>query len=148
MRRTIHASLAALGLITALSLSGCGDLPQPDPNATATREDLLVKARADILDQDLVYPHDSHAEVSAGIVTIPPGVETGWHRHDTPLVVHVMEGVVTVEYDGGITKEYGPGSTFVEAVGTKHNGRNLGDVDVVIYTVSIGAEGLQNTVKL
>lgn len=44
--------------------------------------------------------------------------------------------------------EYGPGDTFVEAIGTRHNGRNLGDVDVVIYTVSIGAEGLQNTVSL
>ena len=86
--------------------------------------------------------------MSSAIVTIPPGAETGWHRHDTPLVVDVIEGVVTVEYDGGIVKEYGPGDTFVEAIGTRHNGRNLGDVDVVIYTVSIGAEGLQNTVSL
>lgn len=148
MFRTAFRSLAVLGIAASSVLVACGDLPQPDPNATSTRDDLLVKARADILDQDLVYPTDSHAEVSAGVVTIPPGVETGWHRHDTPLVVHVLEGVVTVEYDGGTTKEYGPGSTFVEAVGTKHNGRNLGDVDVVIYTVSIGAEGLQNTVKL
>lgn len=148
MRRTAQYIVPALGLAMALSLTACGDLPTSDPNAKATREDLLDKARKTILDQDLEYPHDTHAEVTFGIVTIPPGVETGWHRHDTPLVVHVMEGVVTVEYDGGVVKEYGPGDTFVEAIGTKHNGRNLGDVDVVIYTVSIGAEGLQNTVNL
>ncbi len=148
MRRVSRFAIPLIGLTMAASLTACGDLPQPDPDAKATREDLLDKARKTILDQDLEYPHDSHAEVSSGIVTIPPGVETGWHRHDTPLVVHVMEGVVTVEYDGGVVKEYGPGDTFVEAIGTKHNGRNLGDVDVVIYTVSIGAEGLQNTVSL
>jgi quercetin dioxygenase-like cupin family protein len=148
MRRQHLLNLAAAGLLAAAVLTACGDLPQTDPNAKATREDLLDKARKTVLDQDLEYPHDTHAEVSSGIVTIPPGVETGWHRHDTPLVVHVMEGVVTVEYDGGVVKEYGPGDTFVEAIGTKHNGRNLGDVDVVIYTVSIGAEGLQNTVNL
>lgn len=148
MRRSNLLTIAAAGLFASLSLAACGDLPQTDPDAKATREDLLDKARKTTLDQDLEYPHDTHAEVSSGIVTIPPGVETGWHRHDTPLVVHVMEGVVTVEYDGGVVKEYGPGDTFVEAIGTKHNGRNLGDVDVVIYTVSIGAEGLQNTVNL
>jgi quercetin dioxygenase-like cupin family protein len=148
MRRQHLFHLAAAGLLASTVLAACGDLPQTDPNAKATREDLLDKARKTILDQDLEYPHDTHAEVSSGIVTIPPGVETGWHRHDTPLVVHVMEGVVTVEYDGGVVKEYGPGDTFVEAIGTKHNGRNLGDVDVVIYTVSIGAEGLENTVNL
>lgn len=148
MRPSTRFATTTIGLAAVLSLTACGDLPQPDPDAKASREDLLDKARKTILDQDLEYPHDTHAEVSSGIVTIPPGVETGWHRHDTPLVVHVMEGVVTVEYDGGVVNEYGPGDTFVEAIGTRHNGRNLGDVEVVIYTVSIGAEGLQNTVSL
>jgi quercetin dioxygenase-like cupin family protein len=148
MHRSLTRSLGVISLAASLALVACGDLPTVDPTAKPSRDDLLVKARATILDQDLVYPADSHAEVSSAVVTIPPGTETGWHRHDTPLVVHVMEGVVTVEYDGGITKEYGPGQTFVEAIGTKHNGRNLGDVEVVIYTVSIGAEGLENTVNL
>jgi quercetin dioxygenase-like cupin family protein len=141
-RRTV---VIALALTTVVA---CGDLPQPSPDAQVSKEVLIDKARSTTLDQDLQYPTDSHAEVSSAIVTIPPGAETGWHRHDTPLVVDVIEGVVTVEYDGGIVKEYGPGDTFVEAIGTRHNGRNLGDVDVVIYTVSIGAEGLQNTVSL
>ena len=140
--------LAALAAAATITLVACGDLPAKDPNAKVEKQVLLDKVRQTTLQQDLVYPTGAHAEVSSAIVTIPPGTETGWHRHDTPLVVDVLEGVVTVEYDGGIVKEYGPGDTFIEAIGTKHNGRNLGDVDVVISTVSIGAEGLKNTVQL
>ena len=145
-RSLLLAMLAALSL--PLAVSACGDLQQPVAGAKASRQDLLVKARSTRLGQDIAYPHNSHAEVSSAIVTIPPGAQTGWHRHDTPLVVHVLKGDVTVEYDGGVVKTYHAGDTFVEAIGTRHNGRNLGTDDVVIHTVSIGAEGLQNTVNL
>lgn len=109
---------------------------------------LLDAAERTILDQMIEYPTETPAQVSASIVVLQPGEETGLHRHDAPLVGFVLEGTVTVTYDDGTVKEYPAGSTFVEAIGTAHNGRNDGDGPVKIYAVSIGADGVENTVKL
>jgi len=114
--------------------------------APVSRTPLLTKARATVLGQTVVYPTGTPAEVSSATVTMQPGQETGWHRHDAPLYVQVLEGTVTVEYDGGVVKAYPKGSVIMEATGTYHNGRNLGSEPVLILTVSIGAEGIENTV--
>jgi quercetin dioxygenase-like cupin family protein len=61
------------------------------------------------------------------------------------LYVHVLEGTVTVSYDGDIVKSYSAGDTFIEAIGTYHNGQNLSAEPVRLLTVSIGAEGYADT---
>ncbi len=143
-------SLLVAGIALAATLaSSCGsdskDSAQPAP-APVVREPLLTKASKTVLDQQIVYPTGTQAEVSSATVTMQPGQETGWHRHDAPLYVQIIEGTVTVEYEGGITKSYSKGAVVMEATGTYHNGRNLGTEPVVILTVSIGAEGIENTV--
>jgi len=140
--------VAGIALATALA-AGCAadtdDTSRPEP-APVVRQPLLTKATKTVLDQTIVYPTGTRAEVSSATVTMQPGQETGWHRHDAPLYVQVLEGTVTVEYDGGVTKAYPKGTVVMEAIGTYHNGRNLGKEPVVILTVSIGAEGVGNTV--
>lgn len=108
---------------------------------------VLDKAAQTILGQQLVYPSQSQAQVSSVIVRLQPGETTGFHRHDAPLFVYVMSGEVTVHYDGDVVKQYPAGSSFLEAQGTYHDGRNEGTEPVEIFTVSIGAEGVENTVK-
>jgi hypothetical protein len=135
-------------MATALG-AGCAASPQnsaQDKPAPVVRVPLMSKATETVLGQTIVYPTGTPAEVSSATVTMQPGQETGWHRHDAPLYVQVLEGTVTVEYDGGVAKTYPKGSVVMEAVGTYHNGRNLGAEPVVILTVSIGAEGVENTV--
>ncbi len=109
---------------------------------------LLDKASLTVLGQAVAYPAALPAQVSSGIVTLAPGAQTGLHRHEAPIYAYVLEGTVTVEYDGGITKAYSAGTAFMEAVGTAHNGRNLGGVPVRILTLYIGAQGVHNTVTL
>lgn len=109
---------------------------------------LLDKQPATVLGQPLAYPTAVPAQVSSVIVTLLPGQETGLHRHDAPMYAYILEGAVTVEYQGGVTKVYPAGSALMEAVGTTHNGRNLGSIPVRILTVNIGAEGVANTVRL
>ena len=138
------------GTVLAVALgAGCASDPKDTAGATpapVVRVPLLSKATETVLGQTIEYPTGTRAEVSSATVTMQPGQETGWHRHDAPLYVQVLEGTVTVEYDGGVVKTYPKGSVVMEAVGTYHNGRNLGTVPVVILTVSIGAEGVENTV--
>lgn len=109
---------------------------------------LLDKQSATVLGQPLAYPTAVPAQVSSVIVTLLPGQETGLHRHDAPMYAYILEGAVTVEYQGAGTKVYPAGTALMEAVGTVHNGKNVGSVPVRILTVNIGAEGVANTVRL
>lgn len=101
-----------------------------------------------MLDQLLQYPIGSQAQVSSAVLTIAPGVSTGLHKHDAPMYVYVLEGTITVTYEGGIVKEFTAGSAIIEAVGTAHNGENKTDTPVKLLVVNIGAEGVANTVTL
>jgi len=109
---------------------------------------ILTKASKTVLDQLISYPTATQAEVSSTILTLTEGSETGWHRHDAPMMAYIMQGSVTVTYDGNIVKTYRAGEAFLEAVGTRHNGVSTGPGPVVILVVNFGAEGVANSVKL
>ena len=109
---------------------------------------LLSKAKTTVLDQVISYPTGSQAEVSTTLLTLNEGSQTGWHRHDAPMMAYIIQGSVTVTYDGGIVKTYSAGEAILEAVGTRHNGLSTGPGPVVILVVNMGAEGVSNTVML
>jgi quercetin dioxygenase-like cupin family protein len=120
-------------------------------SAEITSTVLLDAEAATVLDQLVDYPDTGPAEVTAAIIEIPPGVETGWHFHEVPLFAYVLEGSLTVTYDtegGQVTKQYDAGQSVLEAIGTHHNGRNDGDVPIRLIAVYMGADGSANTVKL
>ena len=50
----------------------------------------------------LLYLQTAQPEVTALIVTIPPGGSTGWHKHPVPVYAYVMEGVLNVELKSGL----------------------------------------------
>jgi quercetin dioxygenase-like cupin family protein len=104
----------------------------------------LLEAETDILDQPIVYPSGT-PKVTAAIVVIPPGKDTGWHTHEVPLFVHVLDGTVTVDYGDKGTKVYKAGETFMEAMNWPHNGINQGDVPARILAVYMGSEEKTNT---
>ncbi|HAM24348.1 MAG TPA: cupin domain-containing protein [Actinobacteria bacterium] len=140
-------SVAAAGLVVGCAgPASKSTTPLASTAPTPVVTTLLTKQETTVLDQPIVYPTQRPAQVTSSIVTLIPGAQTGFHRHDAPLFVHVLSGTVTVEYQDGPTKTYPAGSTFMEAQGTYHNGRNLGQVPVRILTASLGAEGVANTV--
>jgi quercetin dioxygenase-like cupin family protein len=152
----IHRTVIVFALATGLALTACTPTMAPaaesatDPTAvpTASVQSLLDKTTTTVLGQELRYPTALPAEVTSSVVTLPPGSETGLHRHDAPLYGYMLEGVLTVSYDGGVTKTYRTGDALMEAIGTAHNGANLGSVPVRILVVNFGAEGVANTVPL
>ncbi len=109
---------------------------------------VLDKQAQTVLDQLLQYPNGSQAQVSSAILTIAPGVSTGLHKHDAPMYAYILEGTLTVTYEGGIVKEFSAGSAILEAVDTPHNGENKTDKPVKILVVNMGAEGVANSVTL
>ena len=107
--------------------------------------EVLLKATRSVLGQPLAYPKGT-PEITAAIVTLEPGRETGWHRHDVPLLGYILEGALTVDYGPAGSRTYDAGDAFVEAFGTDHDGRNDGAVPVRLLAVYMGAEGAPNSV--
>ena len=146
--KTVTTALAALtlGALGLVGLSGNAVAHKAPPAVTASP--LLTAQETTVLGQAIQYPTSGAAQVSSSVIEIPRGAATGWHRHDAPLYVYVLTGTVTVDYEGGITKQYTKGSAIVEAIGTRHNGHNDGKETVRLLAVNIGAAGVANTVKL
>ncbi len=126
-------------------IAGCtADAGQTTPGAASV--DPVLATGETILGQPIVYPAGTGANVTAVIVTLPPGAETGWHHHDVPLFGYLLEGELAVDYQGAGQRIYRPGEALMEAIGTSHTGRNLTDGPVRILAVFIGADGIPNTI--
>ena len=159
-RRSFRLVAALLTLSTGLLLVGCSGSDSTATSSTTTTttassapgkpqvSTVLNKQAQTVLDQLLQYPTGSQAQVSSALLTIDPGVSTGLPKHDAPMYAYILEGTLTVTYEGGIVKEYSAGSAILEAVGTAHNGENKTDKPVKLLVVNIGAEGVANTVTL
>ena len=100
----------------------------------------LLKAGTDIVGQPLAYPEGAPV-ITAAIVTLPPGRETGWHVHEVPLFVHILEGAITLDYGEKGTKVYAAGDSLMEAMNWPHNGTNKGTVPVSMIAVYMGGGG-------
>ena len=113
-------------------------------DATPTAQVLLASGQT-VIGQQITYPEDT-ATMTGAIVTLPPGAETGWHRHDVPLFAYVLEGEITVDYGADGRRTYTAGDAFLEAYRTDHNDMNAGSEPAKVLAVFAGAEGARNTV--
>lgn len=107
----------------------------------------LFSGSKTVMDETITYPATGAATVDAMLVTIGPGEKTELHKHGVPVYIYVLEGEVTVAYDGHGQRAYKQGESFLEAMDVPHVGMNLGSVPVKILAVYIGAEGSKNVVK-
>lgn len=129
MKRIIARSMSAtaLSITLGLSLVACSGTATPAPSTavpspatTISASPLLKAVETTILDQLIAYPESSPAQVSSSILTIPPGVATGWHFHAAPMYAYILEGTLTVTYEtesGPAEKVYRAGEAIMEAVG-------------------------------
>ncbi|MCX6505630.1 MAG: hypothetical protein NTU96_00940, partial [Actinobacteria bacterium] len=113
--------LIALAITVGVLAAGCSSDSSTSGSSTTTStvaaspgkpesSVVLNKQAQTVLDQLLQYPSGSQAQVSSAILTIAPGVSTGLHKHDAPMYAYILEGTLTVTYEGGIVKEFSAGS--------------------------------------
>ncbi|HOK05902.1 MAG TPA: cupin domain-containing protein [Syntrophales bacterium] len=105
------------------------------------RTEVLTKSGTASNGQALRYPCTERPEVTAMIVHIPPGQETGRHYHKIPVLAYVLDGTLTVEIEGGQTLMFRPGQVILEVQDTIHNGINRGTVPVKLVVFYVGEEG-------
>lgn len=132
-----------LPVVVVLTFAGGLTAAAADKSVTSTP---ILQGNADILGGPMFYPA-GEAEITAVMITLPPGDETGWHSHPVPLFGHVVSGVLTVDYGSKGVRTFQPGDALLEAVGWPHNGLNQGSVPVEILVVYMGAEGVPNSIK-
>ncbi|MEX2454559.1 MAG: cupin domain-containing protein [Rhodospirillaceae bacterium] len=121
--------------LTMAGPAGAQTYPAPEP---------LLVTGADTVGAPIRYPAGT-PRVSSYILTMVPGQETGWHRHDVPLYAHILQGILTVDYGDGVVKSYRTGDTFMESMDRYHNGRVEGAADAKLLIVFMGADGVPNT---
>lgn len=115
-------------------------------NSTAVTVTPLLKTTTSWDGKPLVYP-EGQAEVSALIVEIAPGGETGWHQHPVPSFGVVLEGTLEVRLEDGRTRRIERGEALAEVVSTVHNGRNVGETPLKLLVFYAGSVGTPLTVK-
>jgi len=112
--------------------------------ATYPPLDVLLSSSQTVIGQPIAYPQGV-PKVTAAIITMESGQETGLHLHRAPLFAYILSGELTVDYGPDGQRVFKEGSAFLEAFGTDHNGRNTGDGLTRILAVYMGAEGVANT---
>jgi len=108
----------------------------------------LKKTTTTTSGQKVTYPKTDAPEVTAVLVEIPVGGETGWHMHPVPVYAYVLSGALTVEMEKGERYPFREGDALIEVVNQAHNGRNTGKVPVKLVVFYTGVEGGPITVKV
>lgn len=100
----------------------------------------LLKTTTSWDGKPIVYPV-GQAEVSALIIDIAPGGETGWHQHPVPSFGMVLEGTLEVQLKDGQVKRIEAGQAIAEVVATLHNGRNVDKKPLKLLVIYAGTPG-------
>jgi quercetin dioxygenase-like cupin family protein len=108
----------------------------------------LLSSGQTILGQKIAYPAGASPGVTAVILTLEPGEETGWHTHAAPMFAYIIEGELTVDYGPHGKRVYRAGDSLLEAIDLPHNGRNTGPGNVRVLAVSMGAIGIADTTSV
>lgn len=139
----VWAGAAAAGLVAAVLLRATV-FTDAGPTQPPVSVGPLLSSGESIVGERIVYP-GGPARVTAAVVTLAPGQETGWHRHGMPVLGYVIEGELEVDYGSKGVRVYRAGDAVLEAIAVPHNGRNIGRGPMRILAVFMGAEGLSPT---
>lgn len=136
MRKHIFKTL----LILVIGLVGYPKLAGSEYNKEV-KLDVLLKTDTTSIGQKIIYPNFEHDEVSVLKVTIPPGKSTGWHKHRFPVFGYILKGTLTIELENNKSLQFSENASFPEVINTYHNGKNLGNEDVVLIAFFMGEKG-------
>ena len=118
--------------------------------AAAVKVTRLLKTTTDAAGRPLAYPkpEDGQAEVTALMVEMPPGAQTGWHKHPIGCIGYLIEGELEVTLADGRVNKIKAGEALCEVVDLDHNGVNRGAVPVKLVMFVLGTkDGGPFTVK-
>jgi quercetin dioxygenase-like cupin family protein len=75
-----------------------------------------------------------------------PGTKLPRHMHPFARYAYVLQGEVTVEYEGGKRQTFRTGAFIVEAIGVWHFGTNTGTLPLRLLVIDQVEAGKSNTI--
>jgi len=108
--------------------------------------EVLVKTGETIVGETIVYPETGAPVVEVAVVTIAPGEKTILHQHGVPMIAYILEGELSVYYEGIGLKIFKQGSSYVETMHVDHFGENATDRVLKVLVVYAGAKGSENVI--
>jgi quercetin dioxygenase-like cupin family protein len=118
--RKYAIAAAVLALACTSAILAAPAMSQDAPDAPSVVRTLL---------KDAVLPDGGKMMMME--VTIPVGGREGRHIHSGPLIVHVLSGAFSLDYEGKPNITYKAGDTFYVEAGKQHEGINKGTVPAV-----------------
>jgi len=106
----------------------------------------LLQTTVNSIGQPIEYPKGGAPEISALLIEMAPGEETGWHSHPVPLIGYIMSGELTVYQRTGHKRVVPAGQNSFESVGVVHNGVNEGSVPCRMIVYVLGLKGVAFTI--
>jgi quercetin dioxygenase-like cupin family protein len=145
MKHFAMVTMASLVLVTA----GTAQQPATDDQALPKgfKTTPVLKSVQTASNMKIEYSKAGQAEVVSVIGELEPGGRTSRHQHPVPVFVYVLEGTLTVQADGGQSREYAAGKAFIEDVNHWHQASNKGTAPVKILVVFMGEEGKPTTIN-
>ncbi|WP_028456157.1 cupin domain-containing protein [Chitinilyticum litopenaei] len=142
MRKTMLLALAGMGLLLNAHAEDGKEVYKKEVTAT-----VVFKTGTTASGAPLLYPSVEQPEATMLHVEIPPGKETGWHKHPVPGYAYILAGQLTVQLKDGGSNVFRAGQGFAEVIDTLHNGKNEGKEPVKLVVVFTGAAAQPFTVK-
>ena len=138
MNRTATLAMAAaLGLSLPLAVLA---QDAPGPEAAGMSREEVIKTTTNLIGEPITYPSEA-AELTTEIVTLEPEGRTGYHTHQVPSWVYVMDGEVELRIDGQEPVRMASGQVFIEPQDVPMQAFNVAEGPTKLMVVSIGAEG-------
>lgn len=143
--------LAVAALIPVAVLARPGGQQEKAQQAMGFKATPVLQATTTASGQAIAYPSGGTPEITALLIEIAPGGQTGLHKHPTVApFVYVLEGTLEVEAEGVERRAVytaGTNPAFVEVFNTWHNGMNKGDKPVKALVIFAGLQGRPNLVR-
>jgi quercetin dioxygenase-like cupin family protein len=134
MKRFLAAALIG---VACLGPAGAADLPvKVTPILTTTKT---------AIGQQIVLP-SKEPQVVVTMLEIAPGTKLPRHEHPFQRYGYLLQGELTVEYEGGQRQTFHAGDFIVEALGVWHFGTNTGSVPVKLLVIDQVEAGKSNTI--
>ena len=108
----------------------------------------LLQVTTNSLGQPSEYPRDSSPEVTALLIEMAPGEDTGWHQHPVPLLGYLLAGELTVYQVTGEKRVVRTGEVSLESVHVIHRGVNEGAVPCKMIVFVVGLKDAPFTIEL
>jgi quercetin dioxygenase-like cupin family protein len=119
----IFAVVVAMGIVGGLALDA--------QQAPQTKRNIVLKQDMTIPDREAVMAH----------VELPPGSAEGKHTHPAEVYAFVLEGTISLEYEGNPTVTLKAGDVFHLLPGKVHQVINNGSVTAKLAAVFVAEKG-------